>query len=77
MRSAMQFGVWATVCEDKTALKKKNNLQMQVPVQPSLFSFEYQTVFSHEPCSTTDEAGAIEIGFQGAVCIYIAIFFAC
>lgn len=50
---------------------------MQVPVQPSLFSFEYQTVFSHEPCSTTDEAGAIEIGFQGAVCIYIAIFFAC
>lgn len=29
MHSAMQFGVRATVCEDKTAFKKKkNNLQM-------------------------------------------------
>lgn len=50
---------------------------MQVPVQPSLFSFEYQTMLSHEQFSATDEVGAIEIGFQGAVCICIAIFFPC
>lgn len=72
MHSAMQFGVRATVCEDKTAFKKKKKTcKCRFLSNPPFLALNIG------PCSATDEVGAIEIGFQGAVCIYIAIFFAC
>lgn len=75
-QSAMQFWESATVCGDKTQVgKKKKILQTPIPVQPSCFNFDYQTMlgYSCTPCSATDEVNAVTVYFQGVACICIDI----